>query len=82
MSSRAFGNIPEQVHELAQTLTGKFEKSLVEPTAELQAEIDELHEKLKTHGFTVAIVAIKDERGEVGEVKLAVYRIGSIPTLH
>ena len=83
MNDKVFGNVPEQVHRLAEILTKKFERSLAAPTRELKAEIDELFDKLKAEGFTVAVVAIKDEvSGDVREMKLAVYRIGTVLTLH
>jgi hypothetical protein len=83
MSSRSTGNVPEQVHRLAEILTKKFERSLVKSTPKLSAEIDQLLDKLKSEGFTVAIVAIKDEvSGDVTAIKLAVYRIGTVPSLN
>ncbi len=82
MSEQLFGNVPERVHELARRLTKKFEVNLEKPSDALQKEIGSLIKEIEALGFTVAIVAVKDARGDVEKLKLAVFRKDSGPKLH
>jgi hypothetical protein len=70
----------KQIMALARRLKECLEKFILTPTSELETEFRILQKRAKALGYTVAVLAHRNKKGDVTRIQLAVQKIHKTDT--